>query len=65
MQCIDAGGIQTYTKFLSDYGFDGTVGWQEYTIPICDFFGGTCDPTCLASVRSPFMSTMRAVKPVP
>ena len=58
MQCFD-GGLMTYTKFISDYGFDGTLGWQEYTIPICDFFpGGTCSPTCLAEVRSPFMSTI-------
>jgi hypothetical protein len=56
IQCND-GGIQTYTKFISEYGYDGSLTWKEYTIPICDFFGGTCSPTCLAEVRSGFMST--------
>ena len=42
IQCND-GGLQTYTKFISDYGYTGALEWQEYTIPICDFFpGGTC-----------------------
>lgn len=59
MQCNPGGPLQTFTKFISEYGWtSGSLGWQEYTIPICDFFGGTCDTSCLASVRSGFMSTM-------
>lgn len=58
MQCSPGGVLQTYTKFISEYGWTGPTGWEEYSIPICDFFGGTCDPSCLAEVRSGFMSTI-------
>ena len=58
IQCID-GGLQTYTKSLSDYGYTGALTWQEYTIPICDFFPDSiCSPTCLAEVKSGFMATI-------
>ena len=58
MQCFDGPMLQTYTKFASDYGWTSRLTWQELTIPICDFFGGNCSASCLAEVRSGFMSTV-------
>jgi hypothetical protein len=52
------GGV-THTISIADHGWDGTANWQELAIPVCDFFpGGVCDSQCLATVKSPFMSTI-------
>jgi hypothetical protein len=52
------GGV-TYTTSIRDHGWNGTTNWQEIAIPVCDFFpGGTCDPQCLATVKSPFLATI-------
>jgi hypothetical protein len=48
-----------YTVSISDYGWTPSSVWQEISVPICDFFGGTCDQAaldCLATVDAPFVT---------
>jgi hypothetical protein len=55
------GGV-THTLSIANHGWDGTANWQELAIPVCDFFpGGQCDPQCLATIKSPFMSTIEGL----
>jgi hypothetical protein len=56
---IKCGGVG-HGQNLIDHGWDpmNSTQWQEISIPVCDFFGGTCDLACLAVVESPFMATL-------
>lgn len=60
-QCLQGtpSTIQTYTRFISQQGWDGTTAWQELSVPLADFFSP--DPVnleCLAQIKAPFMSTI-------
>ena len=55
-QCTvgDPPAVSTYTRFLSQHGWDGTPTWQQISIPTCD--AAALD--CLANVTAPFMTTI-------
>ena len=58
-QCRPATSDVTYTKFLTDYGWNGSNEWEEIVIPISDFFApNPVDLSCLSTVIAPFMITI-------
>jgi hypothetical protein len=54
-----------YTVSISDYGWvPGTSNWQAISVPICDFFGGTCDQAaldCLSTIDAPFVTCVEGL----
>jgi hypothetical protein len=66
IQCT--GPVGPIPLFLSGTNWIAGPDWQEISIPLCDFFGGTCTPdalTCLESVQSPFLITYEGGDPGP
>ncbi len=62
-QLLDLNMDGTSDALSAAYGYEPLDNdWQEISIPICDFFGGTCDATstqCLQNVESPLVFNLR------
>jgi hypothetical protein len=67
IECL-GGPVAPVLKLLSETNWIPGPDWQEISIPVCDFFGGTCDAdalTCLESISSPFLTTYEGTDPGP